>query len=441
MKTQYSAATDVGKKRAINEDAYLVDEQLNLFMVCDGMGGHAAGEVASAMAIEVVTDAIKKAASRIRTLAGGVGAERAELRKLLKAAVQMAGLQIYRRGKAEKEYRGMGTTLTLLLVAGPRAFVAHVGDSRLYLYRNGEPHLITSDHSLVNEMIRAGRIEPEEATKVPFTNALTRAVGVYPNVEVDTLELDLLPKDTFLICSDGLSQYLDGKKLREGFEQESADRSQWFVDYANDVGGHDNITCVVVEVGDTVDPQQTARLRLTLDAIKKIPLFQHLAYPEIVRIINVSRAREVGPDEVIIREGEEGDALFIVLEGLVTVERAGKVIATLGPRRHFGEMALVDNRPRSATIRTDKPCTLIRINRKDFYDLLRQDSVTAVKILWNFIQTMSARLRDVPVDSPSLPDELTVEEDPYTAGEKSFDFDAFAVTDPGIRKFKPLDET
>jgi serine/threonine protein phosphatase PrpC/CRP-like cAMP-binding protein len=437
MKLRVAARSDVGRVRGANEDSYVVDKALHLFAVCDGMGGHAAGEVASSVAVKVLRDAIRQHKSEIPTLIDGTPEERARLKALVLEAVRLATLKIFRMSRRKKELRGMGTTLTLMLLGRERAMVAHVGDTRLYLLRDGQVHQITTDHSLVNEMIRAGRLDPAEAENVSFTNALTRAVGVQPNVDVDILEVDLLPGDGFLLCSDGLHNYLKERSLLTGFRQRFEERVDFFIDLANQSGGKDNITAIVLQIDEVEDAAKTARLRLTLDTLRDIPLFRHLSYAELTRVISVSRAREWAAGEVIIQQGGDGDALFVVLDGSVEVEQSGRKVAVLGAGRHFGEMSLVDNEPRSATVRATDTTLLIRIAREDFYQLLRQDSVTAVKLLWNFIQTLSLRLRRVSGSltaavPPSASEDVSLASGPLPASEIGGLADAYADTDPNL---------
>lgn len=433
MNIRLSARTDVGRRRKSNEDAYLVDSSLHLYVVADGMGGHAAGEVASALAVETIQDYVSTHREEIDSFSEGTPKQRQKIRKIIKDSVRKASQKIHKEARKDKDLRGMGTTVSAMLIAGGRCYVAHVGDSRIYLVRDDEVHQMTTDHNLVNEMIRAGRLDPSEAESTPFTNALTRAVGVYPAVEVDTLELELMANDAFLLCSDGLHGYFDDASIAEAWTQDLETRADWLVEFANEKGGKDNITALIVELGEMGDPEAGARLRLTIDTLHRIPLFQHLAYAELVQLINVCRAREVGPGEVLIRQGDEGDALYVILSGRVSVEKGDRMIAVLGPGRHFGEMSLVDNQPRSATVRTIDRSVLIRIVRADFYDTLKQDSVLAVKLLWNFIQTLSARLRDANAENlfEEYSDTIDNEMHPYNIDQASLT-DALAVTSPGM---------
>src|SRR5580704_2544854 len=189
---RFSASTDVGKLRDHNEDNYLVDKKLCLFVVADGMGGHAAGEVASALAVRIIHEELKKERETIEAAgAQSRGGSRAIL-GLLELAVQRACAKIHEEARADAAKRGMGTTLSALLVVGHQGFIAHVGDSRIYLSRAGKVQQITEDHTVFNELIKRGKLTREQIDKVQQKNAITRAVGVYERVEVDTLVMELI---------------------------------------------------------------------------------------------------------------------------------------------------------------------------------------------------------------------------------------------------------
>ena len=185
--------TDVGRVRDHNEDSFLVDKKLNLFIVADGMGGHAAGEVASQVAARTVRDVLAQSRDMLHEFeAGHGGIGRHDILRLLESAVQQAGSAVYNEGQEDESKRGMGTTIDALLLIGSRGFIAHVGDSRVYLYRQSAVHQLTEDHSLINELLKRGRLSREQIEKLQYKNAVTRAVGVYESVEVDTLDFDVL---------------------------------------------------------------------------------------------------------------------------------------------------------------------------------------------------------------------------------------------------------
>src|SRR5580704_464213 len=221
MELSFAAATDVGRQRTHNEDNFLIDKKLRLFLVADGMGGHAAGEVASSIAVHEIRDTIHGSRELIeRYRVDHPGVQPYEILQVLEHAIQAACSAVYTRAQAEPDKRGMGTTATVLLIAGTgdhlRGFIAHVGDSRVYLARQNQSHILTEDHSLMNELVRRGKLNREQIETSPYKqykNAVTRAVGVYASVEVDTFDFDILPGDRFLLCSDRMYAYVDDAEL------------------------------------------------------------------------------------------------------------------------------------------------------------------------------------------------------------------------------------
>lgn len=396
MRIKASSKTDVGRKRPHNEDTLRIAEDLRLYIVCDGMGGHAAGEVASRVAAEAFEQQVRERYDELSAAASGDRDRRRYALEMLGQAAQHANHVVHSMAEENDAQRGMGTTLTAMLVVNHRAFVTHVGDSRLYLKRNDQVHQVTSDHTILNEMVRAGRVKADDARAVKHLNALTRAVGVYPNVEPETTEVDVLPGDMFLLCSDGLHNYLDGFDLLTFLEHtELETAADDLVAWANKRGGADNITVVVLSARDAAETQETLRIRLTLKTLRQIPLFQYLSFAELLKVIQVCELVERDEGVTLMAEGEYGEKLYIVVRGAVVVHTGDTEIATLTAGRHVGEMSLIDNRPRSASVSTVEKSLLIEISRDNFYELMRSDSVLAVKLLWNFIQTLTNVVRSI----------------------------------------------
>jgi serine/threonine protein phosphatase PrpC/CRP-like cAMP-binding protein len=389
--------TDVGRVRDHNEDNFLVAKKLQLFVVCDGMGGHAAGEVASSIAARTVSEVISAQREMLTAFETGVGANRTDLLKVMEQAVQQSCNAVYQEGQRDETKRGMGTTLDALLIVGERGFIGHVGDSRVYLYRQGSVHQLTEDHSLINELLRRGRLSRDQIDSLQHKNAVTRAVGVYESVEVDTIDFDVLRGDRFLLCSDGLHGYFEQAELAKLFaETPEEELAQKLIDLSNERGGKDNITAIVVKVPDAesgVD-RLAREVNLKMEVLHKMPLFRHLTYQELVRVMNITQVRTYEPDAEVVAEGADGDELFIVLTGKVRVESAQTKIAELGPGEHFGEMALVDKAPRSADVVAAEPSSLLAIKRRDFFDIIRKDHPIAVKLLWSFLGVLTERLRN-----------------------------------------------
>jgi serine/threonine protein phosphatase PrpC len=389
--------TDVGRVRDHNEDSFLVDKKLQLFVVADGMGGHAAGEIASRLAARAMRDVIAGQRETLLDFERGNGnTSRTDVLRLMETAVQQACAAVYQESVKDETKRGMGTTLDALLLVGSRGFIAHVGDSRVYLYRQGSVHQLTEDHSLINELLKRGRLSREQIEQLNYKNAVTRAVGVYESVEVDTIDFDVLKGDCFLLCSDGLHGYFEEAELAKLFaETPEHELSQRLVDLANERGGKDNITAIVVKVPDAeAGVDRLAReVNLKMEVLHRMPLFRFLTYQELVRVLNITHVRSFDAGAEIVAEGSEGDELFIVLTGKVQVEANGTPIAELGPGQHFGEMALIDKAPRSADVRAIEASSLLTIRRRDFFDIIRKDHAIAVKLLWSFLGVLTERLR------------------------------------------------
>jgi PPM family protein phosphatase len=399
MELSFGAATDVGKKREVNEDNFLVDKKLSLFVVADGMGGHASGEVASLLAVHEFRNAVEAGRDVVDRYGRDATSVRPqEILTLMEHAVQTAGSTIYKRGQQEPEKRGMGTTTSALLIAGDRGFIAHVGDSRVYMVRAGQVVQLTEDHSLINELIRRGRITKENLDDSPYKaykNAVTRAVGVYETVQGDTIDFEILPGDQFLICSDGLHAYLTEQEILEFLKTDDFDGlPQRLVDHANARGGHDNITALVVRVEGAATADRAEELARKVEVLRRMPLFRHLIYKEILRVLNVTTVREFGPGEEVIREGTPGDEMFILLRGKLSLHKNAAFITNLMPGAHIGEMALVDRRqPRSASATADERSRLLSLKRRDFYEIIRKEPQLSVKLLWAFTQVLADRLR------------------------------------------------
>ena len=406
MEIKFFAATDIGRKREANEDNFLIDPALNLFVVADGMGGHAAGEVASQIAVHEVSRAARESTDLIKRFEKDAKSEdRAAILVVMEHAIQSACAAIFHRGQTEPDKRGMGTTTSALLVAGDRGFIAHVGDSRVYLLRQGQVHQLTEDHSLINELVRRGKIKLDQIEGSPYAkykNAVTRAVGAYESVEVDTMDFEILPGDQFLLCSDGLHAYLKESDLPEILSAEDlAEAPKMFVTLANVGGGHDNITAICVRIDAAANKESAQRatdLANRVDVLRSMPLFKHLTYKELMRLLNVTVVRNYVANDQIVTEGELSDELFIILSGKVRLHKGDAFITHLSRGAHLGEMSLVDRSPRSASATAEEASRALMLRRKDFFEIIRKEPVLATKLLWSFVQVLTERLRKTTAD-------------------------------------------
>ncbi|AKT42788.1 PP2C family protein-serine/threonine phosphatase [Chondromyces crocatus] len=250
MRVRSFGRTDVGRHRRSNEDAFFCDDGLRLYIVADGMGGHAAGEVASAEAVETVYGMVKRGLPSLGDPDEPLTPEKARaVCRLIEGAIQAATYMVFAIAQLERDKNGMGTTLSVALAMGDAMVTGQVGDSRIYQVRNGHAVQMTEDHTLIAWQIKNGLISPEEARMSPHRNVITRAVGNRDYVEVDTSIVTTEAGDRYLLCSDGLHGYLHSEEevatIAEDGGEKAVDR---FIEVANQRGGRDNITAVLVEV-------------------------------------------------------------------------------------------------------------------------------------------------------------------------------------------------
>ena len=277
--TQLGYGTDTGRKRRRNEDAYVVEPPL--FAIADGMGGAQAGELASSLAAGAV---------REDEAAAGSGERRvAEL-------IQEANRRVYERSSRDAAASGMGTTMTVAFVGDANVAFGHVGDSRAYLIRDGKLEQLTEDHSLVAELVRSGKLSPEEAETHPQRSVITRALGTDPDVDVDTFSIETAPGDLFMLCSDGLTSMVEDDVILQTIEKNRDNlqtAAKALIRAANKGGGEDNITVVFFEIGEDVgEPlEETAQYPAltadgdgeldedTLDEFDRVPALDTMVVP------------------------------------------------------------------------------------------------------------------------------------------------------------------
>jgi PPM family protein phosphatase len=256
--SSYARASDTGKKRRRNEDSYVVAPPL--FAVADGMGGAQAGEVASKLAAAALKETHPDSAS---------DAER------VTALIQEANRRVYERAHSDPATSGMGTTMTVAIVDGAQVTIGHVGDSRAYVVRGGRLEQLTEDHSLVNELLKSGKLSQEEAETHPQRSVITRAVGTDPDVDVDAFTVEAGEGDLFLLCSDGLTDMVTDAEILELVERHRDDldrATNALVSAANRGGGEDNITVIAFSIA--ADGEDTVRMDAPVDddTLERIPL-------------------------------------------------------------------------------------------------------------------------------------------------------------------------
>ncbi|MFH1223968.1 MAG: Stp1/IreP family PP2C-type Ser/Thr phosphatase [Pseudomonadota bacterium] len=232
--------TDVGKKRNNNQDSILLNERTMLYAIADGMGGHKGGEIASSMALEIIDMAVTKLIEKNSNV---------RIPPFLKESISLASMKIYEKALMDESLRGMGTTVISVLFRDDKAYISQVGDSRAYLFRDGNFWKLTEDHSLVNEQVRSGMINRTQAERMSYKNVITRSVGFEEIVAVDIYTREVQSGDVFLLCSDGLTSMLSDSEIRDRVNTDDIKGSvERLISAANEAGGQDNTTVILARV-------------------------------------------------------------------------------------------------------------------------------------------------------------------------------------------------
>lgn len=388
------AITDVGMVRELNEDSHLVDLDHGVFVVADGVGGSSAGEVASQMLV----DGISKSADELSRLARknsallDMGHREAVFAAIVKR-IQEINAYVYEEGKGIDSFRPMATTCDLLLVSGNSAFIGHVGDSRVYLIRDGQIFRITEDHTFAEQLKRDEMADPAMIER--YKNVLTRSIGGKPQVDIDTLFIDLEPGDRILMCSDGLTDYLSGPEI-EGLSREKNGRMllDELVGEAKERGGGDNITTLLVEIGPEHERRDT-----TLDTMKQadilgaIDLFRGLHIRELLRMMRAVIERTCYEGESILDRETDERSMYIIAEGAVDLFIDDNKVTRLERGQHFGEFSLVNDGPRTARAVAVGQTLLLCIPAEKFRAVVDEDPIVGNRLLWNLLQGAVERLQ------------------------------------------------
>jgi protein phosphatase len=360
------------------------------------MGGFERGDVASQLASEVLKESIVAGRSMLdahRTQP--TDQTRGAVLELLQTSVQNACRQVHDAASALASGGRMGTTIDVLLVVGSTAFIAHVGDGRIFLFRGREIHQLTEDHTLVAEQLKEGVITPEQARHAPNRSVITRALGAFPRVLVDTLHFELDIDDRMLLCSDGLHRYIGPRELSFSMMASlSEDTVTSLVAEANGRGGRDNITVVVcsMQADDAVEPDVLPN-RERMDALRRTDLFSTCTYRELMSVCQVAEQRSVAEGTALFQEGDPGLECFFIQKGRVRIEKEGMLLTTLGAGTYFGEMSILDFSRRSATAVVEEDTEFLVLHRDRFLLLMKLDANLSAKLSWQLLKKLTRIIR------------------------------------------------
>lgn len=390
-----SAVTHVGNVREHNEDSHVADTDAGVFIVADGMGGHAAGEVASSTAVRIASAAWRSLSTQRHLKAyaeRGDAATRRAVVHAVRQGVVNAHLDIIRQAQDDQKKSGMGTTFTGFVVAGGDAVFAHAGDSRAYLLRDGIAIQLSEDHTLLSRLHAAG-VEPGEGENAPerFKGVLTNALGIGGDTRVATFLVPLYSGDRLMLCSDGVHDYLSESEIGDAIvgAPSPARAAQRLVDLALERGGADNATAVLVKVleaGETRIPKE--RRERDEQSIAACPLFEYLTSCERLRALRIAIGRELKEGKPLAPVALGERVAYILLEGEVEVPGA-----VLGPGALVYPEALVDGTAlpdREMIAKARSSVRLLTIRRDDFFEITEEEAELGVK-MYSVLAKLMAR--------------------------------------------------
>ena len=375
MSTTSGSATSVGRVRDHNEDCYANDDTVGVYVVCDGMGGHAAGEVAAAMAVASVLATVGAAHH------AGKPIEPGERMRILRLAISRACAEVFEAAR-ESDRAGMGTTIVAVWADGPTAVVANVGDSRAYLLRDGDLVQLTYDHTISADLVRRGLLTTETEKTFRFRNHLSRTVGTQPAVEIDVRLLDLANEDRIVLCSDGLSHYLDESLdaaglVEAGEPQTTADQ---LVAFAEEQGGVDNITVVVADVAGLEEARASDPTR-TLDLVGECEVFAGLPSRDLLLVLAAGRLEHWKEGQVLVREGAPVSRIYIVVSGEVSGRAGGTEVDRFAAGRMTGGRTLMEPLLARLTLTAATDAEVLRFEGSALRRLFLRRPMLGVRVL------------------------------------------------------------
>jgi len=385
-----TAASHIGLVKKCNEDACIVDNDHGVYIVCDGLGGHAAGEVASHLAATTAYMHILEQRQKNPRIFSEPTEQDAI--NLITGALGAANGVVWSVAQSKPKSSGMATTIVMAVSMGTHMVVAHVGDSRAYLVRQGACHRLTDDHTVMAAMSKWA-FDPTGGTpRRGLGGQLMRALGFYNSVQVDVLFCEVADYDRFVLMTDGVTDMIEESHVvKTILDTPTEQLAAKFVELANTAGGRDNVTVVTASVKPHDPPRRIAIRKVQV--LQKMPLFAQLDYVEAIRVLNSAGGLAFKKGEVIVREGDTDQRLFILLTGAVDIRKNGTTVTTLKEMDFFGEMSLIDGEPRSADVVGAADGGMLVFSRNSIESLLTVEPALAVRVLWPLCQLINQRLR------------------------------------------------
>jgi protein phosphatase len=376
METIGLGLSNTGAERERNEDTMVVDDDLGLYLVCDGIGGRLKGHVAAEKATATVIEYLTAKSKEIDAARDG-DKSADDIAEMAEAAVLEACREVHLLGQAEV-HGSMGCTMTLVIPIDEKAVMAHVGNTRLYLYRRDAVHQLSMDHTMANELVQAGVISAEEADGHAYSRVLTRSLGSQESVLVDTLVFDFLPADRLLLCTNGLGSYItDPTPLIEYMGEDFDAIPGGLIGLAQEKGGSDDITVVAVRTDEddgrpTLPPGEGLDVMAYFDRMAAVPLFADIGLVQLQRLLNISEELTLKEGDTVLEEGDTCPGLHVVLDGSLELSRGGETLGTLAAGDQAGAATLYTERPCRATLKAIAQSLVLVIDRDRFHELTQR---------------------------------------------------------------------
>ncbi|MCB9736713.1 MAG: cyclic nucleotide-binding domain-containing protein [Deltaproteobacteria bacterium] len=384
--------TEQGRERKSNHDGLLALKSGPLFAVADGNGGHDAARVV----LETLKEQCAVLAQRNTDVAENPNTtSRLALGRFFEHSFQLANLAL--RERIKDTQKPLASTLVALTVTGPYAFLAHVGDSRAWLFRDGELRCLTQDHTLAALQLRRGDITPADYENSPFMSTLTQSLGVSPSLDVDIAEVRLMAGDVFLLATNGLHRFVAHARLVRCFTSAGGDLDgvvAALIEAAHEAGAPDNVTALAVgierETASQIGPEALER------AVRRVFLFDDFSDPDWLRVAPYLEQATVPAGEIVLREGDASDTMRFVAHGRVEL-RQGHERRELGPGGHFGSLALASPSRALDTVIALEPTVLFALSRDRFLEIVRYHPTLGTRLSLKLLESLGERLGTLTV--------------------------------------------
>ncbi len=396
MKLSAAHFSEKGNSRDTNQDYLIADEANGVFILCDGVSGNNGGEVASELAAKTLYQLLTARLQNLKISNEHLNTDQKEsIRQILMQSLDVMASTVMKKGNSNHTLKGMATTLDVILIVVDTVFIAHIGNGRIYLNREGRPIQITQDHTLAQEFVNTGHWTLDQAKKSPYSKVLARSVGSEEYLKYEYLEIEGDVHDQFLICTNGVYNAIEDKTL-ENCMLEKKGIKEIVDNLKNKIeakSAKDNYSAILISYSKS-EVVHERKMPLKVDVLKSIPIFKSFTFVELSKVLEKSRLKELRKGEMLFEQNTHSNEMYVILRGTLSVFKDNKRLITRKEGDAIGEMSMIDQAPRSATICADSDCTLLSFNRDELFELFKRNSLIAAKFFWSLSVELNTKLRN-----------------------------------------------